>query len=99
MPARPQPDVGLPRLGDSVVTLHIDTFPDDHLDSRVIAMSAAFVDAARGNNLRRVLEFDPKRGVVEFVVVGQYVGKQGHLRVLFEVRDWDAEGASNLEGL
>jgi hypothetical protein len=76
-----------PQVGDSEVRLRIETCHGDRLDERVLAMSAAFVAAMRGNKLRRVQEFEPRSGSVRFVTRGPYVA-DGERRSFLDVNEW-----------
>lgn len=86
-----------PRAGDDVVTLTLDLDSYNTLDGVLLAMSHEFVRAAHGQELRKVLKWDPHEGCIVFVVVGryQYPGRTGC--VTTNVDPWPAETTTNLE--
>lgn len=78
---------GEPQPGDDVVSLCLEV-DGEPLDTVLLSMSHTFVQALRGNKLRKVLTWDPRQAKVQFAVEGKYDAPVRHLRVSTSITEW-----------
>jgi hypothetical protein len=77
-----------PRVGDTLVTLRVDEADDD---KRAALLMYAFVKAAQGALLRRVIDFDLVNGEISFIICDATINPWPRGRLKMELAGWPGQ--------